>query len=57
MTKKHFVAIAELLAHHSASSQLVSAFADYFETQNPSFDRDRFITYHKEIIAEMKENI
>ena len=57
MTKKHFIAIAEILAHHSLPQSVVSSFADYFETLNPSFDRDRFFAYYREILAEMNGNI
>ena len=57
MTKKHFIAIAEILAHNSADKIMVQCFADYFETQNPAFDRDRFFTYFNEIRLEMDNNI
>ena len=57
MTKKHFIAIAEILAHHSLPQSVVSSFADYFETINPSFDRDRFFTYYREVLADMENNI
>jgi hypothetical protein len=43
LTKKHFKAIAEILATHDADPALISAFADYFEKINPRFDSDRFI--------------
>lgn len=57
MTKKHFIAIAEIIAHHSLGRSAVSAFADYFETQNPAFDRGRFFEYYEEIRAEMENNV
>lgn len=47
MTKKHFIAIAAILKeNHSPgqSSHAVAAkLADYFETENPLFDRERFL--------------
>ena len=43
MTRKHFIAIAEILKEHSADYYLVKDFCDYLRTQNPNFDRNRFI--------------
>jgi hypothetical protein len=43
MRKKHFKAIAEILARHDADPGLVHAFADYFKKTNSRFDRERFI--------------
>ena len=54
MTKKDFVAIAKIIKEvkedwdggtpfKSVISFFEDSFADYFETQNPNFDRDRFI--------------
>lgn len=54
MTKKHFIAIANIIkcelekwqaeslhAHYNAS--MAEKIADYFETVNPLFDRERFM--------------
>ena len=43
MTRKHFIAIAEILKEHSADYYLVQDFCKYFETENANFDRERFI--------------
>lgn len=58
MTKKHFEAIAALFANANLSvvdehgnpqaadivmADLCHDTADYFETENPRFDRDRFL--------------
>lgn len=52
MTKKHFEAIASILSEYRPEafdrpevvySDMVSALADYFESENPNFDRDRFV--------------
>lgn len=48
MTKKHFEAIAAIFADHPAiaSAEVRSLgwqMADYFATQNPNFDRARFL--------------
>jgi len=53
MTKKDFVAIAEIIKKNSSkvygatftdvTREVVNDLADYFEAQNPNFDRDRFI--------------
>lgn len=57
MTRKHFKAIAEILREHSAGSlptdhisflrdrdrKLVEDVASYFQTQNPLFDKQRFL--------------
>lgn len=49
MTKKHFEAIARMLANHPAnkSAEIRSLgweLADYFGSINPNFDRARFLT-------------
>ena len=41
-TKKDFVALADLLCNHRASSELVHGVANYFARQNPRFDASRF---------------
>jgi len=48
MTRKHFEAIASIFANHPAikSSEVKSIgydMADYLGTQNPNFDRARFL--------------
>ena len=50
MTKKHFEAIAAVLAEYNRVkcynphiSNLENDFADMCEAQNPRFDRDRFL--------------
>ena len=56
MTKKDFVAIAQIIKENSHDlivnystnwdgwrNDMVDGFADYFATQNPNFDRDKFI--------------
>ena len=58
MTRKHFQALAEILsrrgchiAHdplfaegwHAATSAITHAIADYLASENPNFDRDRFL--------------
>ena len=53
MTKKHFVAIAEILGQYSVEPELAEGFANYFETQNPSFDRTRFIDLYEDIYREV----
>jgi hypothetical protein len=58
MTKRHFEAIARIFAlragfdmstidydngYNTAVARLANDMADYFETENPRFDRDRFM--------------
>tara|TARA_R100001086_G_scaffold125656_2_gene64983 strand:- start:604 stop:756 length:153 start_codon:yes stop_codon:yes gene_type:complete len=43
MTKKHFVRIADILKEHSADYYLVKDFCKYFETENPNFDKEKFV--------------
>ena len=57
MTKKHFVAIAEILAHCSADDTLINVMSAYFETQNASYDHDRFVDHIAAVRKEMKENM
>jgi len=43
LSKQHFQAIADILSYHGATDAMVQDFADYFATENPRFDRVRFI--------------
>jgi hypothetical protein len=47
MTKKDFNAVSSILEMHLGSSvekdKLVSSLADYFETNNPNFNRGMFV--------------
>ena len=48
MSKKHFIAIAKILSTQIGMLEkdhikLAIGLADYFQTQNPNFDRQRFI--------------
>ena len=55
MTKKHFIAIAAILngelrdfgfseSQSGAIHSIAHELADYFQTINPNFDKERFIT-------------
>jgi hypothetical protein len=52
MTRKHFEAIARIMRDHTpvqgeavdiTHRDTVDALADYFATENPNFDRGRFV--------------
>ena len=47
MTKKHYEAIAKILSHGkdqlTDKAKLTKKLADYFATDNPKFNRDKFI--------------
>jgi hypothetical protein len=43
MTRKHFVAIARILAKHDADLKMVRDFADMCEEHNEHFKRKTFI--------------
>lgn len=44
MTLKHFKAIAEIISSQpDVSITLAEDLASYFKTENPNFDRDRFL--------------
>ena len=47
ITKKHYIKIAEILNRNRIKiyqfCYIVDDLADYFESDNPNFDRDRFI--------------
>ena len=47
LTKKHFQAFAEMLGKNwtddGFSYRLLTDMADYFQTENQLFDRDRFL--------------
>lgn len=44
-TAKDFRAIGDILCHHRGSERMISAFADYFQAQNPRFDAARFVRH------------
>jgi len=43
MTKKHFKAIAKILNSVTADYSIITRFADFLETENPRFDRNKFV--------------
>lgn len=43
VSKKDFVSIAGILCRNGATSDLKHDLASYFGSQNPSFDRRRFL--------------
>ena len=43
MTKKHFIAIAQILAATHASEATIFALALYFSQTNPLFDKVKFV--------------
>ena len=57
ITKKNFIAVAEILVHHSADDVMVGAFADYFASLNPNFNYSYFYSYIEELREDMKDNI
>ena len=57
MTRKHFIAIAEILAHGAADETLCNIMADYLETTNPSFDRERWFDYLNDIQDQIDYNV
>lgn len=46
MTKKHFIAVAEMISKQEPEQRqkLAEWFADFFARYNKSFDRQRFLT-------------
>ena len=56
LTKKNFVAIAEILAHNSADESMTRSFIRYFENQNPNFNEDRFLDYINDLKQDMENN-
>ena len=43
VTKRDFIAIAEILCAERASTAISSRLASYFKSQNPRFDAGRFV--------------
>jgi hypothetical protein len=43
VTKRDFVAIAEILCEEKATTSLKERMASYFRSQNPRFDNERFM--------------
>tara|TARA_Y100000401_G_C8146905_1_gene137640 strand:- start:29 stop:175 length:147 start_codon:yes stop_codon:yes gene_type:complete len=48
MTRKHFVAIADILKKHEASDDMIKDFSFLFIDENPLFDMPRFFKACKE---------
>jgi hypothetical protein len=47
VTKKDFVSIAKIFCQHRAPAGMVEDVADYFKSQNPRFNTDRFLAATK----------
>ena len=47
VTKKDFIAMADILCHTKASARTVNELSSYFKSQNPRFDTGRFKTAAK----------
>ena len=47
VSKKDFIAVADILRAHKADSETVEDFCRYFRTQNPRFDSHKFTEYVK----------
>lgn len=43
MTKKHFIAIAEIINTSQSKEFIAKRLAGYFKTENINFDADRFL--------------
>jgi len=41
--KKEYKAIAEILKYNTEKQDIIDKLADYFASDNPNFDRERFI--------------
>jgi hypothetical protein len=50
MTRKHYIAIAKILKStdgihdYACKAAIAKSMADYFESNNQNFDRERFLT-------------
>ena len=42
MTRKDYIKVAEILKSHFANDNLIDSFCDFFKSDNPRFDRERF---------------
>jgi len=45
VSKKDFIAVADILRAHKADPETIGDFCDYFRTQNPRFDAYKFTEY------------
>jgi hypothetical protein len=43
MTKKDYIKAAEIIRDHGSPPKMVEAFIEFFTSDNPQFDVDRFI--------------
>ena len=44
MSRKHFIRIATILREHDANHYVIMDFCDYFASENPNFDREKFVS-------------
>ena len=42
MTRKHFIAIAEILKENNASFEMIREFVYFLQKENPNFDYQKF---------------
>ena len=43
MTKKDYIKAAEIIRSHGSPAKMVQAFVEFFVSDNPRFDVDRFV--------------
>ena len=43
LSKKHYIAIANIIEGYSVSEQLIKDLSDYFKSDNSNFDRYTFL--------------
>lgn len=49
LTRRHFEAVADILARNHANDRLIADFIRYFEDENANFDSCRFLRRTKEL--------
>lgn len=56
-TKQNFIAAARMLVETKASGETIHAFADFFENDNPRFDRQKFLEAAGYALLKMVEGL
>jgi len=48
MTRKDYIAIADILSKHQVSNNLIIELSEHFKLDNPRFDASTFIYYYQD---------
>ena len=53
LTKKNYIAIAEIIAKHNLNNDAINDFCSYFKSENSAFNEFTFRTYIQKVKSEL----